>query len=126
MLHIPISVLHYLIHFIIEHRSLAYLLVNKQACLSSWGGKLTAYGITNLKRGEDIRQQVFFLEGLLPLEDIPLFLPCMKTDDGIYADLHLFPSAEGDWVLLLDATWTEMQIKTIQQQVQDSNLLEEK
>ncbi|MFQ4145192.1 hypothetical protein [Chlorogloeopsis sp. ULAP02] len=123
---VPASVNDYLINLMIETRSLAYLLVKKDGCLSSWGGKLSAYGIFNLQKGEDIGQQIFFLEGLLPLDDFPLFLPRMKTEDGICADVHIFPSEEGDWVLLLDATLDEMQLSIIQQQVNDFVLNQEK
>lgn len=66
------------------------------------------------------------MEGLLPLDDFPLFLPRLKTGDGICADVHLFPSQEGDWILFLDATLDEMQLSLIQQQANDSVLLQEK
>jgi hypothetical protein len=110
----------------VETRSLAYLLVNKDGCLSAWGGKLAAYGVQNLQKDESVGQQVFFLEGLLPLDDFPLFLPRIKTEYGICADVHLFPSEEGDWVLLLDATLEEMQLSLIQQQTNNSILIQEK
>lgn len=109
-----------------ESRSLAYLLVDKHGCLDSWGGKLHAYGIANLHQGEDASQQIFFLEGLLPLDGFPLFLPCLKTERGICADVHLFPEKEGDWVLLLDASWDEMQIFKVQQEVNSRCLMQHK
>jgi hypothetical protein len=126
MLNVPPSVINYVINLMLEHRSLAYLLVKKDGCLLSWGGKLADYGVNDLKKGEDIGQQIFFLEGLLPLDDFPLFLACLKTGDGICADIHLFPSEEGDWVLLLDATVDEMQLSLIQQQANEFVLDQEK
>jgi len=126
MLDFPTPVIAYLLTFIVEERSLAYLLVKKDGCLSAWGGKLTAYGVTNLQEGENITEQVFFLEGLLPLDDLPLFLPRMKTEYGICADVHLFPSDEGDWILLLDATWDERHHSLVQQQANEFSLLQEK
>ncbi|BAY11728.1 hypothetical protein [Calothrix sp. NIES-2098] len=126
MLDIPTAVIAYLLTFILEERSLAYLLVNKDGCLSAWGGKLAVYGVNNLKKGENIKEQVFFLEGLLPLEDFPIFLPRIKTEYGICADLHLFPSEEGDWVLFLDATWDEKHDAIVQQQFNEFSLLKEK
>ena len=125
MIEIPTDITEYIINFMIENRSLAYLLINKEACLSAWGGELSIYGITNLQKGENIGQQVFFLEGLLPLDDFPLFLPCIKTEQGICADVHLFPSEQGDWVLFLDAMWDEKNIRRIQQQINASRLMEE-
>ncbi|MEI2583186.1 hypothetical protein [Scytonema sp. PRP1] len=123
MLDFPVPVIAYLLNFIVDQRSLAYLLVNKDGCLSAWGGKLSVYGLTNLQEGKKVGQQVFFLEGLLPLDDFPLFLPCIKTEYSICADLHIFSSQEGDWVLLLDATWDEIHVGMIQQQLNSSRLL---
>jgi hypothetical protein len=126
MLDFPTPVLAYLLNFIVEERSLAYLLVKKDGCLAAWGGKLTKYGVTDLKVGENITEQVFFLEGLLPLEDFPVFLPLIKTEYGICVDVHLFPTEEGDWVLLLDASWDEKHWSFIQQQNNEFSLLQEK
>jgi hypothetical protein len=126
MLNIPNSIVAYLITLMLDNRSLAYLLVRKDGCLSAWGGKLAEYGVTNLEKGLDVGQQIFFLEGLLPLDDFPLFLPRLKTEEGICADVHMFPSEEGDWIVLLDATLDEMQLSLIQQQGNDSVLLQEK
>ncbi|MUG99412.1 hypothetical protein F7734_46850 [Scytonema sp. UIC 10036] len=126
MFDVPTSVTAYILSFLRQERSLAYLLVSKDGYLSTWGGQLSTYGFLNLQQGEKAGKQAFFLEGLLPLEDVPLFFPCMKITSEICADVHLFPSEEGDWVLLLDATWDEMHIAIIQQQINHSNLLQEK
>lgn len=72
--------------------------------------------------GAKINEQAFFLEGLLPLDDIPLFLPHIKTNNGIALDIHLFPSDEGDWVLLLGSTWDDKYISSIQQRFNDFSL----
>ncbi|MCJ8282583.1 MAG: hypothetical protein MJK14_22855 [Rivularia sp. ALOHA_DT_140] len=105
---------------------LHHLFLFIQQALSSWGGKLNEYGIADLQQGEDASQQIFFLEGLLPLDDVPLFLPCVKTERGVCADVHLFPEEEGDWVLLLDATWDEIQIFKVQQEANSSRLMQRK
>ena len=123
---IPLPVSSYLINFMRERRSLAYFFVGKDGSLDSWGGKLDQYGIANLHQGENASQQIFFLEGLLPLNGFPLFLPCLKTERGICADVHFFPENKGDWVLLLDATWDEIQIFKVQQQVNSSRLMQRK
>jgi hypothetical protein len=123
---VPESIITYILNFMLESRSLAYLLVTKEGNPSTWGGKLAAYGIRNLRENENIEQQIFFLEGLLPLDDSPLFLPQVKTDEGICADVHIFPSLEGDWILLLDATLDQVQLSLIQQLAHDSILFREK
>ncbi|MBH8551671.1 hypothetical protein I8751_04630 [Nostocaceae cyanobacterium CENA357] len=126
MLDIPTPVVNYILSFLIEARSLAYLLVKKDGCLLAWGGKLAAYGITNLCKGENIGEQIFFLEGLLPLDDAYLFLPLIKIEHGICIDIHIFSSQEGDWVLLLDSTRDENYLSPIQQKTNDHSLLQEK
>jgi hypothetical protein len=126
MLEIPESIIAYILNFMLESRSLAYVLVSKNGNPSTWGGKLAAYGIMNLRENENVGQQIFFLEGLLPLDDSPLFLPQVKTEEGICADVHIFPSSEGDWVLLLDATLDEMHLSLIQQLAYDSILFRDK
>ncbi|MCV3213818.1 hypothetical protein OGM63_09895 [Plectonema radiosum NIES-515] len=124
MLDVPPAVVADILTFMLEQLSLAYLLVNKDGCLSASGGKLAVYGVTNLEKETNVGEQIFFLEGLLPLDDFPLFIPRMKTEYGICADVHIFPTKEGDWVLMLDATKDELQLSVIQQQVNDSSLFQ--
>jgi hypothetical protein len=126
MLEIPESIIVYIINLMLESRSLAYLLIGKDGNPLIWGGKLATYGIMELRKNENIGQQIFFLEGLLPLDDSPIFLPKVKSEEGISADVHIFPSSEGDWVLLLDATLDEMQLFLIQQLAYDSMLFRDK
>jgi len=126
MADIPHAVIKYILQFIIEERSLAYLLVQKDGSLLAWGGKLADYGITNLRQGVQVCEQVFFLEGLLPLDDSPLFLPLVKTEVGICVDIHIFSSIEGDWVLLLDSILDNNHLSVMQQEANNAILLQEK
>lgn len=123
---LPTPVLDYIHTLTIKNYSPAYLLVKKDGCLSSWGGKLAKYGVTNLQIGEYVEEKVCFLQGLLPLDNSPVFLPCIRTEDGLYADIHIFSGDEGDWVLLLDATLEENQRHLIQQKGNDLSLLRQK
>jgi class 3 adenylate cyclase len=91
--------------------------------LADSGGQLSAYGLPKLQTGKSVGEQIIFLEGILPLDNSPLFLPCVKTDYGRAADIHIFPGNEGYWVLLLDATLEEVQQGIIQQQGNDLKLL---
>lgn len=126
MLGFPARVLDYIHTLTVKNRSPAYLLVEKDGSLSSWGGKLAKYGVTNLQRGVCVGEQVCFLEGLLPLDNFPIFLPCIKTEEGLCTDVHLFPGDEGDWVLLLDASKEENQRSLVQQKGNDLSLLRQK
>src|SRR5215210_1135510 len=91
--------------FILKHnmdtRSPAYLLVGRDRTLADWGGDLAAYGIADLRREQPAGEQVFLLEGMLPLDSSPTFLPYVKTDSGLSADIYLFDGEEGTWVLLM-------------------------
>lgn len=119
---LPGSVLAYLSRLAADQRSPAYLLTNGEGIVREWGGELANYGIENLRAGEPVGHQVFFLEGLLPLSGEGLILPCMQTDSGRPADLHLFSTPSGDCSLLLDATANERQQRLMQQKGNELNL----
>src|SRR5919106_2957907 len=116
------SVLEYLRTLLVDNRSLAYLQIDKGGCLSHWGGNLAAYGMTGLRKGLPVGEQVVFLEGLLPLQDSPLLLPCVETGSGLFADIHILSGEDGNWVLLLDATPEELQRRLFHQKANDLSL----
>src|SRR6267142_5699477 len=119
---LPPPVLEYLHALIVDNRSLAYLQIDKGGCLSNWGGNLAAYGMTGLRKGLPVREQVVFLEGLLPLQDSPLLLPCVETGSGLFADIHIFSGEDGNWVLLLDVTPEELQRRLFHQKANELSL----
>ena len=119
---LPPTVLEYLHTLIVDNRSLAYLQIDKGGCLLNWEGNLAAYGMTGLRKGLPVREQVVFLEGLLPLQDSPLLLPCVETGSGLFADIHIFSGADGNWVLLLDVTPEELQRRLFHQKANDLSL----
>jgi signal transduction histidine kinase len=122
MADLPAVVSEFLDNLFITDTQPAYLLVDESGILTSWGGRLENYGVRNLRAGEPINEQVYFLEGLLPLEQEQLLLPCMQTDSGRPADLHLFSTPEGDCVLLLDASTKEEQQRVMQQKGNELSL----
>jgi class 3 adenylate cyclase len=122
MSHLPKPVTNYIHQLIIEARSPAYFLV-QNGCLSSWGGELSLYGFDRLQQGESVERQILFLTGLLPFRSLPIILPCIKMETGVAADVHIFTADEGDWILLLDASWYENQYSIVQQQVNDLSLI---
>ncbi|HEX8144790.1 MAG TPA: PAS domain S-box protein [Pyrinomonadaceae bacterium] len=119
---LPSPISEFMLKLNIDTRSPAFLLVRKDGLLSDWGGDLTSYGIEGLIKDQPVGEQVFFLEGMLPLDSSPLFLPYMKTDSGLSADIYLFTGEEGTWVLLMDATWEARKRKAIQQKANDLSL----
>jgi|GEM_PF-1463011 len=119
---LPSSISEFMLKLVSDTRSPAFLLVANDGRLSEWGGELAVYGIEDLRRDQPVGQQVFFLEGMLPLDTSPMFLPYVKTDSGLSADVYLFSTDEGSWVLLLDATWEARKRKAIQQKANDLSL----
>jgi hypothetical protein len=126
MLDIPVFVITYILSFLTADSSLAYLLVNKDGILLSWGGQLAAYGITNLCQGKKAKEQVIFLEGLLPLDDNSLFLPFIQTEHGSCVNVHILPTKEVDLILLLDSSCDKNYLFYLQQKANDFKLLQEK
>jgi len=122
MANLPAFALDYLNHLASEQRSPAYFLSDREGILVEWGGAIELYGFSNLQAGSLIGEQIFFLEGLLPLESEDLTLPCLQTDSGRPADLHLFKTREGDCALLLDASEQERQQRLMQQKGNELNL----
>jgi class 3 adenylate cyclase len=126
MIELPFPIVDYLCKQTIKTYSPAYLLVDKDGHLSSWGGQLTFYGVTNLQKSKEVGEQVFFLQGIFPLDGSDLFLPCIQIENHLAVDVHIFPTDEGDWVLLLDATSTENQRQLLQQKGNELSLLRQK
>lgn len=126
MFEFPRPVQDYIHAIVVDIRFPAYLLVEKDGCLLDLGGNLAAYGITDLQKGEYVKEKIVWLQGLLPLDGSPLFLSCIQTENGLSADIHIFPGAEGDWVLLLDATLEQAKRSAFQQKGNELSLIREK
>jgi PAS domain S-box-containing protein len=124
MLNVPSPVSDFLLKLLADTRSPAYLLVQKDGQLADWGGDLAAYGIKDLQKEQPVGEQVFFLEGMLPIDASPTFLPYVKTDSGLSADVYLYRDEDGTstWVLLVDATWDARKRKAIQQKANELSL----
>ena len=123
MLNLPSPVSDFMLKLLADTRSPAYLLVEKNGLLKDWGGDLAAYGIKDLQKEQRVGEQVFFLEGMLPIDASPTFLPYVKTDSGLSADVYLYKGEEGaTWVLLIDATWDARKRKAIQQKANELSL----
>jgi hypothetical protein len=108
---------------VVKERSIAYLLVGKDGVLMEAGGALSIYGLESVCEGERLGEAVFFLDGLLPIGDEPVFLPRLKMESGLCADIHLFPGEQGDWVLFLDASMEEARESLLQQNMNELSLL---
>lgn len=109
-----------------SERAVAYLQIDAALTLVDAGGHLDNYGLAGVRLGEPAIEQVFFLEGLLPLTESPFFVPSVELDCGRAADLHFYLYGDTVWVLLLDATAYRDAIRRLQQKAYDMTLLQEK
>lgn len=123
---LPSAVSDYLLQLAREERRPAFLAIDSEGRLSDSGGALRAYGLENLTKGAPVTSEAFFLEGMIPLEGQPIFLPCVKADAGLIADIHIFKHADLDWVVLLDAASHEIQQKIFQQRTNQLSLASER
>ena len=111
----PDEVVQHLQQWFLSRRSPGFLIIDPRATVVSTGGDLVHYGLGDLRPGESPLTQAYFLEGLLPVDGSLPVLYEVETAPGIFADIHLFRVAEGDCVLLLDATIDVVERSRIEQ-----------
>jgi adenylate cyclase len=121
---IPEAIAAFLQQLTAQSRSPAWLLVDRELKLVACGGALADYGLGSVRPGDAIFPQLEFLHGLLPLDGLPIALPCVQAATTGIADLHLIPDELGDWVLFLDATEEAERRRVLQQKVNDLALLQ--
>jgi sigma-B regulation protein RsbU (phosphoserine phosphatase) len=112
---LPASLADRLQELIVSERAVAYLQVDAGLTLVSAGGNLQNYGLASLSLNEPVVEQAYFLEGLLPLEESPYFVPSMELPNGRVADLHFQRDAGAVWVLLIDVTADRDAVRRVQQ-----------
>jgi signal transduction histidine kinase/ActR/RegA family two-component response regulator len=111
----PAEVVEYLQKWILTTRLPGFLVSDPQVRLVSSGGDLSHFGLGDLRVGESPLTQAYFLEGLLPIAGAQSVLCRVETAPGIFADIHLFPTAQGDCVLLLDSSSEVVERSQIEQ-----------
>src|SRR5271170_4898849 len=128
---LPATVAEELQSLIYRERAVAYLQVDAGLTLVGAGGNLEAYGLAELRLGEPVAEQAFFLEGLLPAAETPYaetpyVVPSMELASGRVADLHFFRDAETLWVVLLDVSTERDAARRMQQKAYDMTLAQER
>ena len=123
---LPASLAERLRELTYNERAVAYLQVDAALTLVGAGGHLDNYGLAAIRLGEPAVEQAFFLEGLLPLEETPYFVPSVELDCGRAADLHFYLDAGTVWVVLLDVTAYRDATRRLQQKAYEMTLLQEK
>lgn len=120
---LPPTVLVFLNELNLRSQSPAWLMITDSGVLSKWGGSLAYYGISNLQSDRSAAEQLRFLAGMLPVETEAVELPCVETDSGIYADIHIWAAFGWTWVLLVDTTTHALEYRRMQQRGNELSLL---
>ena len=110
----PTPLKSYIFKWLTGWRPSAYILLNQNGQVLSWGGALDALGIPSPSKGDPIAQRLIFMEGLLPADET-LQLPLVKTGANGSLDVHLFKTEEGYALWLMDASDRESQLSPLQQ-----------
>jgi serine phosphatase RsbU (regulator of sigma subunit) len=123
---LPASVSASLHAVIYRQRELAFLQIDAALTLIGAGGHLDNYGLSDLRLGQPVCQQAYFLEGLLPPVETPSFIRSMELVSGRAADLQFYQDGTDIWVVLLDVTAERDEARRVQQRAYDMILLREK
>lgn len=119
---IPSNIAKYIRSIWMSEMILAYLHLDEQGYLIKWGGYLSHYGLTHLVAGQPAIEQINFLEGILPVTHTEI-LEFIHFEGGSIAHIHIIPSSQGPWILLLDATIEYQSQQQMQQQINELSLL---
>ncbi|MBL6999271.1 MAG: adenylate/guanylate cyclase domain-containing protein [Gammaproteobacteria bacterium] len=122
MKHLPETIVEKLFDLILQQRPLAFLKMDLDSTLISAGGQLETFGLSELKEGVSVRNQVDILTGLLEPENLPIDLPFLETPSGAIADVYLFLKHDLIWVLFLDAEEKQKNQRAVRQKVNDLRL----
>lgn len=92
-----------------------HILLDENGNVLTWGGALDTLGIPPLEKDSPIGDQLLFTEGLIPTQVPSLYLPMVKIDPNRSLDVHLFRTAQGYGLFLVDVTKHEYAIAQWQQ-----------
>ncbi|MCO5065212.1 MAG: adenylate/guanylate cyclase domain-containing protein [Rhizobiaceae bacterium] len=122
----PQEVKDWLYGFVSNDRSVAYIKIDSELRLAAMGGRIEHYGLSSLRIGGFVAEQVEIMEGLLPCDDLPFHMPMVELPGGRVTDLILLAGDGCLWLLFLDATAEHDSKQRIQQKAYEMTLLEER
>jgi signal transduction histidine kinase/ActR/RegA family two-component response regulator len=121
-MNLPKPVGTYLADWLRQRCGFAYIMLDLNGRVLSWGGELDRLGIGSLTAGRPISEQLVFMEGLLPIAETALELPLVKQDLEHVWDVHLFKADGGYSLLIMDAGIDARKIEVFQQELNESAL----
>lgn len=127
MLTYPKEISEYLMNVIKKSFNPAYLTVDKSGILTDFSSNITDYGLTSFEKGAPLDRQTFYFEGLLPLEkDAEIYLPHIKFENNLSADVYIFSQDDKDQIILFNEWEKEEEIFYIQQRSNEASLIKDK
>ena len=87
---LPKEVRSWIFNFFSNGHSVAYVKIDAQLCVAAKGGNVEHHGLSTLRIGEPVAEQLEFMEGLLPCPELPFHIPMVELPSGRVADLHFF------------------------------------
>ncbi len=123
---LPKEVRNWFFNFFFDGHSVAYLKIDAQLCIAAKGGNVEHYGLSSLRMGKPVAEQLEFMEGLLPCPELPFHMAMVELPSGRVADLHLFADDACVWLLFLDATAERDNRQRLQQKAYEMTLLQER
>ncbi len=123
---LPREVGSWIYDFFYNEHSVAYLKIDAQLRVAAKGGNVKHYGLSSLRIGKPVADQLEFMEGLLPCPELPYHMAMVELPSGRVADLHLFAGNACVWLLFLDATAERDNKQRLQQKAYEMTLLQER
>ncbi len=115
MIEYPTLILEKICSHVLEDQALAYFVMDHQGKVHYWGGKLDAFNISTPEVDDQIEDMILFMDGILPLNQKSLKLPCIKMRPEICVDAFIFEIEDRYGLILLDVTLKEEWLTQSQQ-----------
>lgn len=106
----------------IATKRLTYLLVDGRGIVKDWGGDVAILAPRHIEIGQPVSKQLVGLFGLLPAGERPTEIPHFQIEAGLIVHLHVFPTVDGDAVVMVDAA-AEYEPKRKRQQLRNEQKL---
>ncbi|MBN2542555.1 hypothetical protein JXI42_06780 [bacterium] len=101
MQELPGMVKDYLLGYIKRSNKPVYFILQRDGRLLEWGGDTGRYCLPELKIGESIEKQLYYLEGLVTSLDNTEVIRCVNIEGCGYIDIHLIPTQEHILIVFL-------------------------
>jgi signal transduction histidine kinase len=123
---LPQTLCHYLGNWLAGRHTWGLIRLAPDGRVVSWNGGLDELGITELRKGRPVDEQLVFTQGLLPTKEPSIYLPMVTIGESRPLDVHLIREKDGYALLLIDAHKKIQQLADYQQEINQFALWKEK